>query len=54
MSKLLSLLSILTIEINNVLKGLEVKYYDPLIMFGDNGELEPDEIDEGEKVIEVS
>jgi hypothetical protein len=54
MAKLLSLLSILTIEINNVQKGLEVKFYDPLIMFGDNGQLDPDEIDEGEIVIEVS
>ena len=54
MHKLLSLLSTLTIEINNVLKGLEQKHYDPLIMFGDNGELEQRSFDEGEAVIEVS
>lgn len=54
MHKLLSLLSTLTIEINNVLKGVEQKYYDPLIMFGDNGDLDPDEMDEGESVIETS
>jgi len=40
--------------VNNVLKGVEIKYYDPIIMFGDSAELEPDEIDEGEAVIEVS
>lgn len=54
MQKLLSLLSTLTIEVNNVLKGVEYKYYDPLIMFGDSGELEPEELDEGETVQEVS
>ena len=54
MQKLLSLLSTLTIEVNNVTKGVEIKYYDPIIMFGDSGELEPDELDEGETVIEVS
>ena len=54
MQKLLSLFSTLTIEVNNILKGVEIKYYDPLIMFGDNGTLEQDAIDEGRSVIEVS
>lgn len=54
MQKLLSLLSCLSIEVTNVLKGVEIKYYDPLILFGDTGELEPDELDEGDIVQEVS
>ena len=53
MRKIISLFSTLTIEVNNILNDAD-KLYDQIIMFGDDGNLEKEDIDEGLSIMEVS
>mmetsp|Transcript_15148 Transcript_15148/g.15021 ORF Transcript_15148/g.15021 Transcript_15148/m.15021 type:complete len:192 (-) Transcript_15148:2069-2644(-) len=52
--KILSTFSYLTMEIKSLTRNIGTKFYDPLICWGDNGNLENNDENEGDCIIEIS